>query len=44
MDYLFLNGFHTPEAEEALKNSPSLPLVRELVFKFDLRVLRNVLT
>jgi hypothetical protein len=42
MDYLFLNGFHTPEAEEELRNSGSLPLVRELVFKFDLRVLRKV--
>lgn len=42
MDYLFLKGFHTPEAEEELRNSGSLPLVRELVFKFELRVLRKV--
>jgi hypothetical protein len=44
MNYLFLNGFHTPEAEEELKNSGNLPLVRELVFKFELRVLRKVQT
>jgi len=42
MDYLFVNGFSTPEATAKLRDSDCYPLVRELVFKFDLRVLREV--
>jgi hypothetical protein len=42
MDYLFLNGFHTPEIEEELKASSIYPLIREIVFKYELRVLKRM--
>lgn len=40
----FLDGFGTDEEMEALKASPTFPLVRELEFKFGLKVLRVALT
>jgi hypothetical protein len=40
----FLDGFGTDEEMEALKKSPAFPLVRELEFKFGLKVLRVALT
>ena len=36
----FLDGFGNDEEMEALKASPSFPLIRELEFKFGLKVLR----
>ena len=40
MDRLFLNGFNTEESKSMLAESAIIPLLRELVFKFKLRVLR----
>jgi len=42
MDRLFLNGFNTDESKSMLAESAIIPLLRELVFKFKLRVLRPV--
>ena len=38
----FLDGFHDEEAYNELKDSPVFPLVRELEFKYGLKVLRKV--
>ena len=38
----FLDGFHDEEAYNELKDSPVFPLIRELEFKYGLKVLRKV--
>ena len=41
VERFFLDGYRDEEAYEVLKTSPVFPLVRELEFKYGLKVLRR---